>query len=214
MYNITLLSSFHRELGKCNSTELYKIIEEIRPDVIFEELPPDIFNIIYNEDWNPQSLEAITIKKYLRTYQIEHFPVDTCEKNETDLFSGYDIISNRNIEYLEFFKQHLSFISQHGYSFLNSDNCVKLIDKMHILEESVLLDMNDTKLLHQYKSDRELDNRRENEMLDNIYNYSKQYPYDRALFICGAEHRKTIKQKIQARERVEKSHLNWLFYNN
>ncbi len=212
MYNITLLSSFHNELGKCNSEELYKIIEEIQPEVIFEELSHYVFNMIYGGGWTPQSLEAITIKKYLKQYKIKHIPVDTCEKNEADFFGGYDIISNRSIEYLELFKQHLSFISQHGYSFLNSDNCIKLIEKMHILEESVLLDMNDTKLLFQYKSDRELDNKRENEMLQNIYNYSEQHPYNNAVFICGTEHRKPIIKRIQEYEENKKIKLNWLFY--
>jgi hypothetical protein len=33
------------------------------------------------------------------------------------------------------------------------------------------------------------------------------------MFICGAEHRKSIMQKIREYERKEKIKLNWTFYN-
>lgn len=214
MHNITLLSSFHIELGKCNSEELYKIIERIQPEIIFEELPFDLFEIIYAKGYSPKTLESITIKKYLKKYQIEHIPVDTHEKNENDLFNEYDIILNKSIEYTELLKQQFSMISQFGHSFLNSNYFTELMDKMHIIEEKVLLEISDTKLSNQYKSDSELHDKRDIEMLQNIYNYSKHHRYNEAMFICGAEHRKSIIQKILEYERKEELKLNWKFYNN
>jgi hypothetical protein len=53
MYNITLLSSFHKNLGKCNPDELYKIIEEIQPEIIFEELSFDTFSFVYSDGYIP-----------------------------------------------------------------------------------------------------------------------------------------------------------------
>ena len=44
MYNITFIGTCHGKYGKCNSDELYKIIESISPDVIFEELTQDLFD--------------------------------------------------------------------------------------------------------------------------------------------------------------------------
>jgi hypothetical protein len=35
---ITLISSAHEEQGELNSSELYKIFVEIKPEIIFEEL--------------------------------------------------------------------------------------------------------------------------------------------------------------------------------
>ena len=134
MHNIFLLSSFHKELGKCNSNELYKIIEEIRPEIIFEELPNDIFDIIYTKGYKPESLEAITIKKYLEKYHTQHIPVDTCEINEIDLFNRYDIIWNKSIEYQNCLNKQLSMVNQYGYSFLNSDDHAELLNKMHTIE--------------------------------------------------------------------------------
>ncbi len=37
MYNITLICTRHSEIGECNINALYKIIERIEPDLIFEE---------------------------------------------------------------------------------------------------------------------------------------------------------------------------------
>jgi hypothetical protein len=213
MYNITLLSSIHMKCGKCNSNELYRIIEKIQPEIIFEELPNDFFDMIYAEGGNPESLEAITIANYIKKYQIDHLPVDTYEINETFLFNKFDVISKKSIEYIELLKHQLSMIIKYGYPFLNSDDSDELLAKIQTIEESVLLEIKDARLSYQFKSDRELHDKRENEMLQNIYNYSKQYQYNKGIFICGAEHRKPIMQKMQEYNRKEKLNLNWTTYN-
>lgn len=59
---ITLIATGHNENGLCNSTELYKTIEQIAPDVIFEEIPPNKFYSVYNGSL-ADSLENSTIKK-------------------------------------------------------------------------------------------------------------------------------------------------------
>jgi len=35
MYQITFLSTIHKEIGKCNADELCSILNEIKPEVIF-----------------------------------------------------------------------------------------------------------------------------------------------------------------------------------
>jgi hypothetical protein len=64
LLNITLISSFHKIYGNCNSGELYKIIEQLNPDVFFEELSNNGFEIIYSHNYNPETIEIITIKQY------------------------------------------------------------------------------------------------------------------------------------------------------
>lgn len=214
MYNITLLSSFHNRLGKCNPDELYKIIKEVQPEIIFEELSFDTFSFVYADGYIPNTIEAIAIKKYLRSYPIKHFPVDTYPINEDELFNGADEIAKKSIEYVNLWKNQISMITQYGYSFLNSSACIELMDKMFNLEETVLLEINNVKLSREFKFENELHNKREYEMLRNIYIYSKQYPYNKALFICGANHRKPLKDKIQEYEAKENLKLNWTFYNN
>ena len=215
MYNITFLSSFHQIHGKCNPDELYKIIGTIQPEVIFEELCFDTFEDVYSEDYIPNTIESITIKKYLQKHPIQHFPVDTYPINETDLLSenGAQIIWNNNNEYRKLCKQQLSKIEQCGYFFINSNDNIEMLDKMRIIEETVLAEINNEKFLNEHKAEKRLHANREIEMLSNIYNYSKQYPYNKAMFICGAEHRNPLKQKIQEYEAKEDLKLNWRFFN-
>ncbi|WP_177180950.1 hypothetical protein [Parapedobacter koreensis] len=214
MYSITLLSSFHKLLGKCNPDELYKIIEEIQPEIIFEELSPDTFSFVYADDYIPNTIEATAIKKYLRCYSIKHFPVDTYPIYKTDLFFGADEIAKRSAEYVRLWKEQVAMIKQEGHNFLNSDTCSERLDKIRVVEETVLSRINDLKLLREHKSESELHDKRETEMLRNIYNYSKQHLYNKAMFICGAEHREPIKAKIQEYEMEGELKLNWAFYNN
>lgn len=213
MYNISLLSSFHMELGKCNADELYKIIEKIRPEVIFEELSFATFPFIYADSYIPNTVEVKAIKKYLRNYPISHFPVDTYPVNETDLLSNAQVIWDNSNEYRELWNQNVLKIKQNGYSFLNSNDCIEILENISIVEEAVLTETNNLKLINEHKAEKELHNKRENEMLQNIYGYSKQYLYNTALFICGVEHRKPITQKIQEYERKENVKLNWSFYD-
>ena len=214
MYNITLLSSFHLEDGRCNPTELYRIIESIQPDVIFEELCSDTFDVAYSDGCIPNTIEAKTIKMYLQNHLINHFPVDTYEFSESDMFDKYTMITENSADYLELLSK-LYFSAVHfGYSFLNSDECVEIIEKMHIVEDSVLSEINDAKISCQYRKWREINSKREDEMIRNIYNFSKQHQYNNAMFICGAEHRKPIMQKIQEIEKTSAIKLNWNFYNS
>jgi hypothetical protein len=213
MHNIIVISSFHNQLGKCSPDELYRIIEEIQPEIIFEELCLDTFSMVYADDSVPNTIEAIAIKKYLRKYPVKHFPVDTYPDNESDIFNGADEIAKRSSEYMKLWNEKLSMISLYGYEFLNSYECIELIDKTKEIEETVLSKINDVNLSREYESERILHNNREYEMLKNIYDFSKQFNYNKATFICGAEHRKALKVKIQEFETKERQKLNWTFYN-
>ena len=62
MYNITLVSTHHSELGKCSSDELVKIIESISPNVIFEEICPALFDRFYKKNDIPIEIEPLEIK--------------------------------------------------------------------------------------------------------------------------------------------------------
>lgn len=214
MFNITLLSSFHKILGKCNPGELYKIIEEIQPEIIFEELSYDNFDIIYSVGYQPRTIEAITIKNYLQKHSIKHLPVDNFPIKETDLLSDAQIIWDSSSEYRELWNKKLLKLSQEGYKFLNSYECTEMLDRIRMIEETVLTQTQNTKLLNEHKTEKTLHDKRESEMLRAIYKYSKQYSFDKALFICGAEHRQAFKQKIKEYEANESLKLKWTLYND
>jgi len=65
MNNITLIFTRHEAYGNCNSEELYKIIESIKHEIIFEELSPSNYIRSYLEE-TLITLETTAIKMFLR----------------------------------------------------------------------------------------------------------------------------------------------------
>ena len=221
---ITLIATGHKEIGICNSIELYKIIEQIAPEVIFEEVPPCKFAAVYNGTRN-DSLETNAIKMYLKEHPIVHIPVDMDIDGMTDKrFKGDSIkmafvFNNYSPEY-KYLTNQLNILSeQFGFSFLNSDSCSELSERKRFLEETMLIELNHEKLsqahkdwLNQaYKDWLKLNSDRRNEMIKNINSYSCQNKYERALFLIGAAHRKPIMDKIQKLEKNNEQQLNWNF---
>ncbi|MEI9943297.1 MAG: hypothetical protein WDN26_03680 [Chitinophagaceae bacterium] len=218
MYNIILVCTIHSEIGKCNSSELHQIIESINPDVIFEEICPDLFDRIYKKNDIPfEPLEIKAIKRYLQDHAIEHIPVDIDPdpnlslndiKYMFDAFKKYDVYKKLDIE-------QYKMTETDGFSFLNSKRFTQLHEEKKLTEtrlmEFMMTQIQQTRIYKLFYEEQET---RENSWLQNIYNYSKKYTYNKAIFYCGASHRKSIKQKIEEFERKEQSKLIWTFYGD
>ena len=210
---ITLIATAHKENGLCKPIELYNIIEQIKPDVIFEELSPNGFDSIY-KGLLPDSLESKTIKLYLKKYPIAHFPVD---------IDGNMLINKQlKNEIIEMFKRfehsprhqelsnHLDDLSyKYGFPFLNNNQCTELLRDKYLLEETLI--RNDEKLTQTFSRWMNITEHRENEMLKNIYSYCNQKKYENALFLVGAEHRWPLIEKISKLEKENELKLNWNF---
>jgi len=84
MKNITLISSVHNEIGKCNSDELYKIIEQIKPEAIFIELPESLIDNFFKTEFDKhEPLEVKCLKKYSSQNVLKIVPVDIDPKSYT-----------------------------------------------------------------------------------------------------------------------------------
>ena len=217
MYNITLISTEHRESGKCNSDELYKIIETLNPDVIFEEETNDEkFQECYNKENSFNSLEVQSIKKFIQNHNIKHIPVDIKTNfNFREWDYMFETFKKYNV-YKQTIKEHCKLRDKDGFSYLNSEKCMELFDKMKTTERQLIefSGINRDELLRIYKSFHKEHDNREDAMLLNIYNYSKQNQYNQAVFLLGYAHRKSIIEKIRKYEPTENFKLNWTFYDH
>jgi hypothetical protein len=208
MYNITLICTVHKENGNCNSNELCKIIETINPEIIFEEIPYFMYIEQYKK-FSENNLEIQAIKKYLEKHQVEQLPVDNL-----DLLKSLDEFDYRNeprirnnIVWHNLLDKQFSLECQHGFMYLNSNSCDDLFEKIYIQEEYIIKNINKEKLSHLFKSWHEIQNKREYEMINNIFNY--KHTCNNALFLVGSGHRKSIIKKIQ--EYNGKEELNLKF---
>jgi hypothetical protein len=213
MYNITIIFSIHIQIGKCNSNELYDIIKNENPEIIFEE-----FDILRTEDkyyknghykeQKKSSLETFAIMKYLENFKVEYVPVDTYN---IKYFPEeiYRKISITNQSYDKVFLENIIKVKQEGFPYLNSIDCYNLLEELHLIEEDVIKNSTDNNLIAGYNSWQNISNARDNEMLNNIYEYSEMHNFDNAVFIIGAEHKKSILEKIKYHE---KEKINWKFW--
>jgi hypothetical protein len=108
MSNITIIFTMHLNVGKCNSKELYDIIEEVNPEIIFEE-----FDISRTEDeyyknghykyQKECSVETTAIMHYLEKNKVTHIPVDTYDISyfPTAMYKKYLLLMMDMIIYLK-----------------------------------------------------------------------------------------------------------------
>jgi len=234
MHNITLIGTTHSKNGLCNSDELYKIIEEIEPNVIFDELPSHFSDMYYSESFDTYCtnsimlgrpmpivpLEVKCVKKYKQNYSIEIIPVDI--DNRQKLSEHQEAISSiflkffRNDDYKKLDNDIDILAAREGFQFLNSDHFLELLEKRECLEKTILeSEIYKKRLLSIYNLFHlEQRENRENVMLNNIYNYSKANEYNQAILLIGANHRKSIMQKIGQYQKLSEIKLNWTIFGN
>jgi hypothetical protein len=234
MYNIILICTAHLENGKCNSDELFDILKEIKPEVIFDELTSEYSDMFYSELFETYSvncilgnrkapqvpLEVKSIKKYKQNYDVEIIPVDidTRQKlaeyqNELN-FIFHKLFTHK--DYITFDEERETLIANEGFEYLNSDKFLDLSDKMDALENTIVAsEIENERLLNIYNLFRiEQKEKRENAMLQNIYIYSQKNQYNQAVFLVGANHKKSIMQKIIDYEELSEIKLNWRMYGS
>jgi hypothetical protein len=220
MKRITLIGTTHTEIGKCNIDELLNILIEIKPDLIFEEIPIKIFNDIYNEHKYYDTIEVSGIRKYLEKNQVKHIPVDgiipenhlnkKINNYANEIFSLFEEENNENTEIISFGKYINEMHKKNGFLWINTREHDKLIVKKYKLIEEYF-ENHERNLLKKYmKYYKYHFKTREDVILNNIYNNSEEY-YNGLLWI-GFDHRPTIIQKINELRNDKKVRIEWNFY--
>lgn len=219
MYNITIIFTRHEELGKCNSRELFRIFEELRPEVIFEELPPSSFENYYIFE-QQRNLETDTIKMYCNRYRIPHIAVDRDIIPDNEYFLQYgqlftEIEKHENLGgfILRSLVDKNRFNSEaYGFEYLNSIHCQQFYIGMNNVIENGVKKLNNEKLNKILKSWQEINDLRENEILENIYLYCKENEFGNAILTIGAAHSQSIIRRILGFEKLKSLKLNWKYY--
>lgn len=233
MYNIKLIGTIHSENSRCNPSELYKILEDIKPDVIFDELPSHFADLFYSESFDiayennilhkrPMPnlpLEVKCIKKYRQNHNVKIVSVDIdisqdlAEQKEEVYFLFNTFFKYE--EYKNIDNEKEALIAKEGFHFLNSNKFLELLEKKELLERKIMeSEIHKHRLLTTYSAHKKQIDNREKVMLDNIYKYSKENQYIEAVFLIGAEHKKSIMRKIIEYEKISEIKLNWKIFGN
>lgn len=209
MHNITLICTKHSEVGKCNSKELLKLIKNNTPEVIFEELSQITYRECYELGRN--TLESSAIKMYLEDNYVKHIPVVGTEISDT-IVEKYEVNKshsgcNRLIGKL------YALEYQYGFDYLNSNYVDELFDVLAKLEQDVIEYSQDEVISYIYKKANRNIDIYENDIIENIYNYSTMNKYNKALMFIGSAHRKSMIDKIKKYNEEKNIKLNWTFYD-
>jgi hypothetical protein len=149
---------------------------------------------------------------------VKRVPVDSDDGPLESFFQSFENLHNQieNLDdinganYRIFTDKHKESVKLYGFKYLNSIDCININDKINSAIEEGLKKISNDELFQTYQSWKNIMEKREHEMLQNIYRYSKEHSYDSAIFTLGSGHRKSIIQKIEEYKRKEKLKLNWI----
>lgn len=220
MCNINIIFTRHEECGHCTSNALYNIIESIRPEIIFEEVPPSYFDKYYVSKTH-RNLESDTINKYVEKYSIQHLPVDSDDFPPDSFFNDLQDLHRRvegladinGYNYRTYTDSFSENIRIHGFRYLNSIYCSNAQKEISDALEKGMKKINNEKLSRTLKQWEKINDNRENEIIKNIYTYSKVNQYTKAVHLIGSGHINSIMQKIKEYKTKETFTINWIAYN-
>ena len=193
---VIVLGTAHSEGGACTSEELFKIIEEISPEVVFCEVPQKkLPQMIKRTDVSTPEMEVI--KKLIKRKHIEIVPVDVNE----------DPFDRRLEDMFSLFKQKMEVYANastilvnetysKGFTFLNSVDGDKIFRDKNSMENYFLNKVKYQELTDFYSEWLKWNDLRENQWINLIHNYTKLNKTKKAVFIVGAGHRYRLIDKI------------------
>jgi len=207
MHKITLVASAHRESGLCNAEELLKILRAIEPDTIFEESRPSEL-----DSYRPLEVRAIT--KYRDSKVFQRVPVDRYDipaNFVAETQRVFDCVKQTSQEYLVLNEEHHDSVYRYGFEYLNSSACATMMARLSEIEEKTIIGTRDAELIRGLERWRDAIQRREREMIGNIYEYCRENVFDTGVLLVGAAHKTAIVKDIKKHASTKAVLVNWNF---
>jgi hypothetical protein len=214
MSTLIIIGTAHYVDGTCTSEELYKIIQEINPEVVFceassEKLPQ------YLKRTDVNTPEMNVIKRFINEKHIEIVPVDVNEDPfDQRLEAMFKLIKQEMEEYSGATRLLFNETYLKGFPFLNSVDSDKIFRDKNSMER-YFINKNKEKykgLLNFYYQWLKWNNKRENQWINLIHNYFKINKPKKAVFLVGANHRYRLIDRIKNIEDSNKHFFDWDFF--
>ena len=196
MKRVSLVGTVHQEMGLANVSELQAILERIRPEVIFLEIPfAALDDFLDGRRWN---LESSAAGRYRDLHHVELVPVDLPTPEE-DFFRSIrylnETVKRTSAVCSRLFYRDSRDVSTHGVVYLNSERCSKLWSDLYEAMLATIEELGDPGLLEIYETFRHTNELRDKAMLKRVEAYSTQNHFDKGVLLVGAAHRRSIIDK-------------------
>lgn len=214
MRKITLVSSAHRENGRCNAEELLRILRAIGPEVVFEEVRPSDSDTYHKAQW---SLEAKALSRYRESRTLRPVPVDHFNDNDATA-SLYDqmnqvfgYVEQASQTYRALLEEQGRLVNQQGFQYLNSIAYEETAAKLEDIENAAIADSCNLGLIRSLQWWRDWNRRREAEMIRAIYQYCQDNSFGTGVYLVGAAHKSSLVKAIRARDGTDAALIDWDF---
>lgn len=207
---ISLIGTYHAECGAVTVSALLAILQRVQPEVVFAEIPRK--QIGEWRDGSHGTVESIAVARYADTHSIDVVPVDS-PKPEGSFFQDWMEVS-RAIErtspdYRRLVDLNTDRMCRGGFAYLNSDECIQAWADIYREELETIKYIGNSRLRDIYAQVRELNERRDVEMLGNIRAYCASAAQTCGAFLVGAAHRKSLIEKLRAAGETAIPHMEW-----
>lgn len=215
MNKLTIIGTSHisieNENGRKCANILYSIIENIKPNVIFEEITFENYKKIYVNQEDSKFYERIAIKNYIKNHKIENIPIDTLEEpcdyieafNKLNLALNYKNVHNE--ELYELMRHIDNFINNNDINNINTKYFEELLIKRKTLMIDYIYNYMEQLIPYYRVYDNYISEDREKIMVNNIIEYTNKKINNNfnAVLIIGVAHKLSIKNKLENINNIE-----------
>jgi hypothetical protein len=192
---------------------LHSIFEQLRPEVIFLEVPPDNYDEFFIS-CSRENLESKAVRLYRENNQVELVPVDI-PTPDIRFFEDYKYlqrsVESNSRDSRRLLTWHRNYIFDYGFAYLNSEHCRKMFADISADEIATIKMLADARLNEISQGWDKKNELREIEMIKNISDYSKKSPFERGVFLIGAAHRQSIIDRTSQSIDDHSNQINWDF---
>lgn len=214
MYKVNLIFTRHSPMGECNVNNLYNVLEYIQPDVIFQELPPSSKSsgILESKSVYLYKYENVSRNIMVRFVDKEEVPSNLFFNQLKDMFNRFDRLITENGQiYRSLIDSDKRKVMEFGFSYLNSHETENFNYERKSAIYRCINDFGNGNFLELYDKLSVIVAERDNEMIQNIYEYANSNSFINAAFLVGSAHRNNIIKTALDYNVKSEVKLNWNF---
>jgi hypothetical protein len=210
---VSLVCTVHEEKGAVTVSALLEILERIRPEVIFAEMPPAAIDD-YFTTCARANLESKAIRRYRDGHEARIIPVDLPTPDEAFFRNNrllFEKIEQQSAEYCRHIDLHSAYVAKYGFAYLNSEYCSKLWVDVDAEIRRTIECLNDARLNELFQLWRNTIDGRDDAMMKNILRYCSSESFDKGVFLVGASHRQFFIDKGKEQSAAHPDRIQWSF---
>lgn len=191
---VSLICTVHAERGQANAAELHSVLERVRPEVIFIEVPVTPMGSQFDIE-KLDNLESIAVIQYRKKHPAVLVPVDMPTPDESFFRRAGELfreLPRKSHEYDHLMAENNKNVKISGFGYLNSDQNSEYHSALHAETLRALGLMKNSSFSKFYEYWLKIERLREEEMVSNIVRYCRENTFDTAVFLVGAAHRDSI----------------------